>query len=311
MTKPIRKVETILGLPNFSRLFPPPQAGTYDYFDGASDYPFAPNTAGHSPVNAWWMAELSLLAYSDKQAVERQLKNRFPVSEYSFFWLESQGTGLGSNTQGFGIETDDYIIIAFRGTEFPPPSTVLKAPGELRNILADLRTDIRKLSPQTVSDGAPTFDRPVHVGFAKALQSVWTQLLDRLTSNTKPLWLTGHSLGAAVATLLAYQLPERTAALYTFGSPCVGTPAFVESFNDRGLNSKTYRYLHGNDAVARTLDLYSSQYQHVGQLFQLDAGLRRGLLAYGWNIVLGLTVGINLFDHPPVLYSYECWNAIP
>lgn len=307
MAKPVRKVESFLGIPNFSRLFPPPPAGTYDYFEGAADFPFAPRMVGHSPVNAWWMAELSLLAYCDKQVVERLLNDRFHVSKHAFFWLESKVT----NTQGFVLETDDYVIIAFRGTEFPRPSTVFGAPRELLDIIADVRTDILRLAPQTIFEGTPTFDTPVHPGFAQALQSVWTQVQARLAANSKPLWLTGHSLGGAIATLLAYQLSERVAALYTFGSPCVGTQAFAESFNGKSLDSKTYRYLHGNDAVAKALDLYTSQYQHIGRLFELDAGLRRGLLAQGLNIVLGSAVGINLFDHPPILYSYECWNAIP
>ncbi|MBK8815391.1 MAG: lipase family protein [Methylococcaceae bacterium] len=167
------------------------------------------------------------------------------------------------------------------------------------------------MSPQLVTQGTPGFDTPVHPGFAKALQSVWTQLQTRLTTNNKPLWVTGHSLGGAIATLLAYQLPERVAALYTFGSPCVGTEEFVNAFNEKGLKPKTYRYLHGNDAVAKALEKFTPQYHHVGQLYPLDAGVRRGLLAQGLNIVFGSTLGINLLDHPPILYSYECWNAIP
>ncbi|MBK8815392.1 MAG: hypothetical protein IPN42_07760 [Methylococcaceae bacterium] len=124
MARPIRKIETFLGIPNFSQLFPPLQEGTYDYFKGALDFPFESKATQHSPVNAWWMAELSLLAYCEKQAVERTLNNRFPGSSQTFFWLDSRET----NTQGFIIETDSFIIIAFRGTEFPPPSNVISAP---------------------------------------------------------------------------------------------------------------------------------------------------------------------------------------
>lgn len=297
----MRKIATL------SQLFPPPQQGTYEYFEGASSYPFDPNTTDLSAVNAWWMAELSLLVYSERHEVEQILYEHFPASKLAFFWLESNKT----NTQGFGIETDDYVVIAFRGTEFPHPSDVIKTPQELLDIIADIQTDIQRLSPLPVTEGAPTFNVPVHPGFAQALQRVWEQIQVRLTANTKPLWLTGHSLGAAIATLLAYQLPERVKALYTFGSPCVGTIAFVNSFNEKGLGAKTYRYLHGKDAVANVLEKSPLLYDHVGQLIKLDAGERRGMLLQAVNTVFGSITNINLLDHPPILYSYECWNAIP
>jgi triacylglycerol lipase len=311
MAKPIRKVGTFLGVPNFSQLFVPPMSGSYSYFEGATKFPFVPDTGLHSHVNAWWMAELSILAYCEKKDVEQILNDRFPVSNPSFFWLDSQGTTVENNTQWFGLETDDFVILVFRGTEFPPPSTVLKAPWKLKDILEDIRTDIQKVIPETISEGVPTFPDPVHPGFAKALQSVWAQLQDRITLHNKPLWLTGHSLGGAIATLVAYTLPERVAALYTFGSPCVGPPAFAKSYNGKNLHAKTFRYQHGNDAVAKALDLYTTQYQHVGQLFELDAGWRRGPVGHIVNRLLGSTTGIDLLDHPPIFYSYECWNAIP
>jgi hypothetical protein len=59
------------------------------------------------------------------------------------------------------------------------------------------------------------------------------------------------------------------------------------------------------------LELTTMGYEHVGQLFPLDAGKRRGLLAQALNIALGSTVGLNQLDHAPIFYCYECWNTIP
>jgi predicted lipase len=309
MTEPIRQIKTFLGVSDFVQLFPPPKTGTYTYFEGADKYPFNPKASGHSLINAWWMAEYSLLAYAAPAEVEQVLHQLFATQkqESQFFWLDS----ATSNTQGFGVETTDYVLITFRGTEFPRPSYVVEHPKELRNILADIGIDIKQLTPQIISQHVPVFDTPVHPGFAEALQSVWQTLQKQLaTFGTKPIWLTGHSLGGAIATLLAYQLPTRVAALYTFGSPCVGTTAFAQTFKSKGLQEKAFRYLHGDDAVAKAFELLKMDYQHVGQLFSL-AARKHGLLEQVLSDVVDTTVGLNQLDHVPILYSYECWNSLP
>jgi pimeloyl-ACP methyl ester carboxylesterase len=179
------------------------------------------------------------------------------------------------------------------------------------NIIADIGIDIKQLTPQIISQHVPVFDTPVHPGFAEALQSVWQTLQKQLVNfGTKPIWLTGHSLGGAIATLLAYQLPTRVAALYTFGSPCVGTTAFAQTFKNKGLQDKTFRYLHGDDAVAKSFEFLKMDYQHVGQLFPL-AARKHGLLEQVLSDAVDTSIGLNQLDHVPILYSYECWNAIP
>ncbi len=309
MSKPIRKIETFLQVPNFVRLFPPPKKGSYVYFDGAGQFPFEGNASGHSPQNAWWLAECSLLVYCEQSEVSQVLTPVFDKQKTKITWLDSAKT----NTQGFILETADYFIIAFRGTEFPPPTKVLKSPSEIRDIVEDIKTDIAQVTPQKISEGDPSFDVPVHPGFAHALQSVWPSIETAIgKSNNKPLWLTGHSLGGAIATLLAFHIPERVAGLYTYGSPCVGNSEFVNVFNNKDhLAAKTFRYVHGSDAVANALPLTGLDYQPVGQLHPLDAGRRRGWFAQAANLVIAHTIKLNQFDHAPIIYSYECWNQIP
>lgn len=308
MAKPLRKVDSVLGVPNFTRLFPPPARGTYRYFDGADKYPFEPNASQHSPQNAWWLAECSLLTYCEKEEVNLTLAEVYHNPTFKLIWLDAPET----NTQGFAFATPNYVIIAFRGTEFPSPTTVLKSPSEIRDIVDDIQTDIQRLPPAKIKHGAPVFDVPVHPGFAAALQNVWAQIQDVIANaGNKPIWLTGHSLGGAIATLLAFQLPERITGLYTFGSPCAGNSDFAKAFNAKmHLAEKTYRYVHGNDAIANGLPLLGMDYQHVGQLKQLDAGLRRGVMAQLVNLAIAHTIKLNQFDHAPIIYNYECWNAI-
>ncbi|MEQ1560294.1 MAG: lipase family protein [Methyloglobulus sp.] len=309
MATPLRKIDSVLGVPYVTRLFPPPDNCIYRYFEGADNYPFEPNATQHSPQNAWWLAECSLLTYCEEKEVNRTLAELCNGQKFTLTWLDAPET----NTQGFAFEMADYVIIAFRGTEFPRPTSVLKSPSEIRDIVDDIQTDIQRLPPTKITHGAPVFDIPVHPGFSAALQNVWAQIQAVIThASNKPIWLCGHSLGGAIATLLAYQIPERVAGLYTFGSPCAGSSAFVEDFNTKKhLGEKTYRYVHGNDTVANGLPLLGMDYHHVGQLKQLDAGLRRGVMAQIVNLAIVHTIKLNQFDHAPIIYSYECWNAIP
>jgi predicted lipase len=228
---------------------------------------------------------------------------------FKLTWFDAPKT----NTQGFVFATPDYVIMAFRGTEFPRPTTALKSLSEMRDIVEDIQIDIQRLPPTKIAQGLPAFDVPVHPGFAAALQSVWPNIKDAVASEeNKQIWLTGHSLGGAIATLLAFQIPDRIAGLYTFGSPCVGNPAFVEAFiAKKYLAEKAYCYQHSNDAIANGLPLLNMDYQHVGQLRQLDAGLRRGLIAKIVNLAIANTIKLNQFDHAPIIYCNECWNAIP
>jgi predicted lipase len=86
----------------------------------------------------------------------------------------------------------------------------------------------------------------VHEGFLNiynsgkaALFSKFDQLLpkDPALQYETQVFITGHSLGGALATLCAADLSDRsnlpTPILYTFASPKVGNTAFVQGFNNR------------------------------------------------------------------------------
>ena len=107
--------------------------------------------------------------------------------------------------------TDATTLLSFRGTQ----------PDNFEDLIADLRANLVAW---------PESAGRVHDGFAVAVRALRPQILQWIDS-TKPdlgrLILTGHSLGAAMATLAASIW--RPAWLVTIGSPRVGDAAFVET----------------------------------------------------------------------------------
>ena len=95
------------------------------------------------------------------------------------------------------------------------------------------------------------FPSPVHAGFNGAFQQIWPATraaLEALATGPSPqvtqIFVTGHSLGGAVGSLLAYaaqsylnsrfragRAPVVNAVL--FAPPNAGPPAFVDEFNKR------------------------------------------------------------------------------
>jgi hypothetical protein len=90
------------------------------------------------------------------------------------------------------------------------------------------------------------------------------------------LWLTGHSLGGAVASLLAYMMSELKDGMHcgaatvlvhveTFGSPRVGNYWFREAYRKLG-NVSTTRHFTPRDIITR---LPCINYWHVGDAHRL------------------------------------------
>jgi hypothetical protein len=155
---------------------------------------------------------------------------------------------------------DGRAFVAFRGTQIEKPRDILADINALPVAWKDIRTDL---------DAKPTErtdDSRVHRGFAKAYFSLRDEIEAWLKKNPhSALVLTGHSLGAAMATLMAADHAE--ADLVTFGSPRVGDKSFASQFDGRLVR----RYVDCADGVP---DLPPpAGYRHVCDLVYID---RRG-----------------------------------
>jgi hypothetical protein len=170
------------------------------------------------------------------------------------FVLENTSLNGSFETCGLVGERDDAVIMAFAGTD----------PGIWQN----LTTDFTPL-PQAGSDS--------HRGFELAAAAAETRVNDAIALSRqpkRPFFITGHSLGGALAALAALQAARAGAppnAVYTFGMPRVGGPQFGASYGD--LSKVTYRLVHGIDLVSR-VPPSSAGFHHVGHLLQCASGAK-------------------------------------
>lgn len=83
----------------------------------------------------------------------------------------------------------------------------------------------------------------IHRGFMTETQN----LLDKLKPfpKEKPLWITGFSLGGAIALILASVFPVKE--LHTFGAPRTGNFEWVKAYRD----IVHYRWVNNNDFIPR------------------------------------------------------------
>jgi hypothetical protein len=125
----------------------------------------------------------------------------------------------------------------------------------------------------------------------------------------KSLTICGHSLGAALATLLALDLVANTQykdlALYNFASPRTGDERFAKVFNR--MVPKTYRIANGKDLVTEIPPLFLShtkRYAHVEATSVLvpHPGVKEHLLCMHhlstYTHLMAKEAGLNLEEYP-------------
>ncbi|MFK7772520.1 MAG: hypothetical protein AB8F94_10280 [Saprospiraceae bacterium] len=204
-------------------------------------FEFNSKAEGHTLENAMSLADYAHLAYFGPKYVEGQLK----LWGYDTFrWIEDKKT----DTQAFVAGKDDFLIVCFRGTSSG----------------ADALADLKFLKTDAYGGKGR-----VHRGFKGSLDSVWSELEETVKElgKDKPLFICGHSLGAALSLLSAYRFAFNSynvEAVYTYGSPRVGNKRYKEAFNDL-LEDKTFIHINNKDIVTR-IPLRILGYRHMGNM---------------------------------------------
>lgn len=213
---------------------------------------FFPN--GRPKSDAALCVEMARLAYARQEpnfAFDRQriltVLASVGFSDCQFFEKPTGTRGQGSH----GFLAIDRVgklgVLAFRGTDKDDPTDLM---------------DDANARPEAWPGGGK-----VHSGFANALTEIWNQVAPALQAAAGwRLLFTGHSLGAAMATLAADLNPP--ASLYTFGSPRVGDANFVATLQKKQLDN--HRYVDCCDLVARLPPDGFLGYVHIGDPYYID-----------------------------------------
>jgi len=191
------------------------------------------------------LAKAAQLIYQDLSYVA-EIATRWGIDvKNNFRYINSKV----QDTQAFLFRTDDYIVLAFRGSQ------------ELKDWQTNFRTRLQKFAlttqMETLDEDASPPKGQVHRGFQTAWNSVERGIIKqiRLWNEGRkvplPLLITGHSLGGALATVAAASLVKRkypVQGLYTFGQPRVGDLIFSAEINIL-LKGKVFRFVNNNDIV--------------------------------------------------------------
>lgn len=264
------------------------------FFAGRADNFF---TFGDYADEAALCMELARVAY-----VKEESRLSGYLARTQFDLLQTFGyAGTGMQIYIASHRNSERTVIAFRGSELEDPS----------DIFADAEFTLSEWRDAT--GGALGH---VHSGFAHYTRQ--DRMFERvkaaidLLPSSRRLLITGHSLGAALATLMASWAPS--AHLYTFGSPRVGTAAFKRALK----NPTLMRYVNCCDVVCRVPPATPLGYTHVGTLAyinrkgkllaspaektMLDDRLKAAAEFLPHALTKGTVFSRDLADHAPINY---------
>jgi len=188
------------------------------------------------PQLAVTMAEIANAAYKDN---DFSVFQNLGFTKYKF--LDN------NDAQGYVASSKDEVIISCRGTQ----------PTHPKDLLADLNT-----IPKRHGNGW------VHEGFRGEARKILDDVLDWVKKNKgKDIYVTGHSLGAAMALYITQELEFAgypVKKLLSYGQPRLGNAAYVD-----GIKTEHYRFVNCNDLVTH-VPPRALLFKHHGKLCYIN-----------------------------------------
>jgi Lipase (class 3) len=234
------------------------------------------------PVVAHTLTTCAGYAYSDAETVS-MIMARMGLHDNHCLQIAENVDAMFICSTAFLVQSQDgrVVILCYRGTE----------PVNFINWLTDA-----DISPEKVSfalgSGSDPFE--IHGGFYRNVRATRYEIVRALErarngqsvladGGTMPhplssLYITGHSLGAAMAALMTVMLETDPAyapiaatlkAAYTFGQPMIGAPDFAAACDaTKVIAGRLFRYRYGHDMVPALPPTASGPFAHFGPEYQ-------------------------------------------
>ena len=255
------------------------------------------------------MATCSAYSYSDAKTLS-MIMARMGLDKNDCLEISQSVDAMSIASTSFLVQSSDrrVVILSYRGTE----------PDDVINWLASADVNVDKIRIEVPGGGGA---HDVHAGFYRNVRATRYKVLEALqcaennqsvrtaedpdpsnkeltgAKNSKPssrnsaepaknpveaLYITGHSLGGAMAVLMAIMLHQskdfqslagRLKGVYTFGQPMIGSPEFADACGQiPSLCDKVFRYVYRSDWVPQLPPKESGHFKHFGHEFQYRAG---------------------------------------
>lgn len=261
------------------------------------EFKFEPYTTFYKPQNAYWLARASQLAYTrqatdnpapDSSQILKELKDWDPgFTEVTTFDNKSTQAFIAKHDGGGLFGSPGFVIIAFRGTDEKldwednlklsgvnfPGGRGSASIGEVHSGFYEAFLDVWE--PQGAKDKDTlkvekcTLEADAYV--VKPDTCTMKELLERADYQRKPFWITGHSLGGALATICAFNFYYDDVpfyGVYTYGQPRTCKRDLKRHF-DAEAKGRFFRFQNNNDIVSRIPQRLAG-YSHVGTFLYID-----------------------------------------
>jgi hypothetical protein len=222
----------------------------------------------YDPRIAYLTAVVSAWAYADGETMAAQL-GYFGLPRCSVREFQVTNGAMLVVAAAYLVRSEDGKIgvLAFRGT----------VPDNFINWLTDANTSLKNFHYGNV-----------HCGFYRNVEPLWNAIAGAIDAARQPdqgridggpalqplenLYITGHSLGAAMAVVAAARIftPDYAPwqplvrGVYTFGQPCVGDKAFCDHFSQE---FELYRHVYAKDVVPHLPPSSIRGFCHFGTTF--------------------------------------------
>ena len=160
------------------------------------------------------------------------------------------------------LEDKDRIAIVFRGTL------------SIYDIFVDLKQSLIGIQDL---DATINKNVKIHLGFYNYIKRILNTILSKIDvlvikNNTNHIFISGHSLGAALATIITYIISKRYPLIhiynYDFASPRIGNQNFVDDYNSQK-NITNLSIMNLFDSIPNLPSL-DKNFEHIQCLGKVD-----------------------------------------